>query len=349
MRPDRPLVLASCLLAALVVGCQESGGDARNGGGERPVTVTLQTVRQQPWTESIEALGTVKARESVTLTAKVSETVQQVHFESGDAVRAGAPLVTLSGQAQRAQLAEAEAAAAEAEQQFRRLQELVGRQLVARSQLDSQRATRDAARARVAEVRAAIGDRVIRAPFAGVLGIRQVSPGALVTPGTAIATLDAIDRVHVDFPVPERALAQLAPGQRVIGRSGVYPDRRFEGRVEVIDARVDPATRAVDVRAIFPNEDRVLRPGMLLQVDILQPERQALVAPEIALQQVGTETFVYRVGAGDKVERADVRVGARREGEVEILGGLKAGDRIVVEGTGKVRPGSTVVDARAER
>ena len=336
----------SCAFLIVAAACQREGsGQAREG--ERPIPVTLRTLQPQPWTDTLVALGTVKARESVTVTAKVSETVQQVHFDSGDYVRAGAPLVTLSGQAQRAQLAEAEAAAAEAEQQYRRLSELARGQLVARSQLDTQRAARDAARARVAEVRAAIGDRVIRAPFAGVLGIRQVSPGALVTPGTAIATLDAIDRVYADFPVPETALASVAVGQRLVARGAVYPGREFEGRVSVVDARVDPATRSIVVRGEFDNPDRALRSGMLLEVTLLLPERRALVAPEIALVQVGTDTFVYRARPDGSVERVGVKVGARRDGRAEIVSGLKAGDRIVVDGTGKLRDGARIVEAKA--
>lgn len=340
--------LAFALAAALVLGaCSDQSAAPRAGGGERPVPVTVQAVQPRPWSDTLGALGTVRARESVTVTAKVSETVDDVHFDSGDYVRAGAPLVTLSGRAQQAQLAAAQATAVEAEQQFRRLSELDAGQLVARSQLDTARATRDAARARVAEVRAALGDRVIRAPFAGVLGIRQVSPGALVTPGTAIATLDAIDRVYVDFPVPEAALAQVAPGQRLSGRSTAFPGRTFEGEVEVVDARVSEATRAVVVRGAFPNPDRALRPGMLMEVTLLRPERQALVVPEIALVQVGNDTFVYRVRADGTAERVGVTVGARRAGSAEVTSGLKAGDRIVVDGTGKLRDGSKIVDAAA--
>src|SRR5690606_5927114 len=123
-------------------------------------------------------------------------------------------------------------------------------------QLDTQRATRDAAVARVAQMRADIGDRRIRAPFAGVLGIRQVSPGALVTPGTAVATLDDISRVHVDFPVPEARLSHLAVGQKLTGTSVAWPGQAFEGEVSSIDARIDPGTRAVTVRGDFPNAER---------------------------------------------------------------------------------------------
>ncbi len=345
--PPFPTLLFSGL-CLLLSAC---GGDAAPAGPGRDApaaVVTTQLARVQPWSDTIQALGTVKARESVTITAKVSETVERVHFESGDEVPAGAPLVTLSGRQQAAALQAAEAAAKEAEQQYRRGAELVGQQLIARSLLDTQRATRDAAVARVEQMRADIGDRRIRAPFAGRLGIRQVSPGALVTPGTVVATLDDISRVHVDFPVPEVHLAHLAPGQRLAGTSIAWPGVTFEGEVTSVDARVDAATRAVVVRGDFPNAERRLRPGMLMQVELSRPQREALVLPEIAVVQVGRDTFVWRVKQDDTVERATVQVGARRAGQVEIVAGIEPGDRIVVDGTGKLRPAMSISEAPTE-
>ena len=178
-------------LAACGDGEKPAGGPGGAGqGGDRPTPVTTIRIQPETFTDSVTAIGTVKARESVTVTAKVSEIVQTVHFDSGQQVRAGDPLITLSDRQQQASLAEAQAAADEAERLYRRQNELAQQQLIARAQLDNQRAARDAAKARVAQIRAQLADRVIRAPFSGVLGLRQVSPGALVTPGVAIATLD---------------------------------------------------------------------------------------------------------------------------------------------------------------
>jgi membrane fusion protein (multidrug efflux system) len=341
------LFLACAAALFLLAACGREQAAAGPRQGERPTAVTTGIVRLQPWSDTLQAIGTVRARESITVTAKVSETVQGVHFESGDEVARGEVLVTLSGQMQQATLREAQAAANEAERLYQRQAGLAEQQLIARAQQDTQRAQRDAARARVAQARASIGDRTVRAPFAGVLGIRQVSPGALVTPGTPIATLDDIARVFVDFPMPEAELAQVAPGQRLQGTVSAFPGRTFEGTVSIVDARVDPATRAVTVRGDFPNPERVLRPGMLMEVRLSRPERQALAIPEIAIVQVGRESFVYRVGADGKVEQAMVEVGARVAGRAEIREGLKPGDRIVVDGTGKLRPGSVVSEAGA--
>ncbi len=341
----RAVALSSLLLMlAACNGEGKSNGVGKNAmqGGDRPTAVT--TVRLQPETfaDSLVATGTVKARESVTVTAKVSEIVQTVHFDSGQEVRAGAALITLSDRQQQASLAEAQAAADDAERLYRRQSELAQQQLIARAQLDSQRAVRDAAKARIAQIRAQIADRVIRAPFSGVLGLRQVSPGALVTPGVAIATLDDLSRVYVDFPLPEAQLSRIGAGQRIRGRAVAYPDRSFEGTVSTVDARIDASTRAVQVRADFANAGRLLRPGMLMTVEVSGAERKAMLLPEIAVAQIGTDSFVFRVKPDGSVEQVKVVLAARRDGKVEIAAGVAAGDRIVVEGTGKLRPGGKI-------
>jgi membrane fusion protein (multidrug efflux system) len=330
---------------AILAGCGSKDQAARRQA--EVVPVTTQVVQTSAWSDTLQALGTAKARESVTITAKVSEIIETVHFDSGQQVSAGTPLVTLRGQAQEAALLQAQATFAEADQLYKRQRELAAQQLVASATLDTQRAIRDAAEARVREMQSDIGDRRVRAPFAGVLGIRQVSEGSLVTPTTVIATLDDIERMHVDFQVPEAEQASLAKGDNVSATSVAYPGRTFEGDVATIDTRVDPGTRAVTVRADFINADHALRPGMLLDVRMFRPERQALVIPEIAVVQVGRDSFVFRVKPDHVVERVDVVSGARRSGVVEIREGLKAGDRIVVDGTGKLRPGLKVNDTAA--
>lgn len=339
-------VLAAGALLALLSAC---GSDAPSaaGGGPPPAVVKTTTVQTQPWIDVIEALGTAQARESLVITAKVTETVDAVKFEDGDRVSAGDILVDLSGRAEVANLEEAQATYKEARQQYERLVGLVENGTVPRSQLDTQVATRDAARARVETIRARLADRVITAPFDGVLGFRQVSPGTLVTPGTAIATLDDTSVIKLDFSVPETFLAVIAQGQTVRARSAAYPDRDFTGTVATVGSRVDPVTRAVTVRADFENTEGLIRPGMLMTVRVEKPAREAVVIPELALLQIGSQSFVYAVGEGDAVQRIDVRPGARRAGEVEIIEGLSAGTRIVVEGTVKLRPGARIVEAPA--
>ena len=332
-------------LAALLAGCGQDGPEA----GEAPPATAVVTTRVTPveWRDTLEALGTARANESITLTAKVSETVRKVGFDSGDVVRAGDVIVDLSRGAQLAGLEEARAAYQDAERQLARGLELAPTKVISESQLDTQRSTRDAAKARMDVVRAQLSDRVITAPFDGVLGMRQVSPGSLVTPGTPIATLDDISVIKLDFSVPERFLAVLARGQDVAAHSETYPNRKFAGRIASVDSRVDPVTRSVTVRAEVPNPERLLRPGMLMTVAVFLAPRQAVVVPEIAVVQVGTESFVYRVNADHTVARAKVALGSRREGEVELRSGLAPGDRIVTEGIVKLRDGMSVVEAES--
>ncbi len=351
MPPSIRLPVLACLSLVILTACGSDKDAAGPGarGADQPVPVTTLVVQPSEFSDTLRALGTVHAREAVTITAKVSETVQQVHFQSGDTVARGTPLVTLSGQQQQAALSEAQATANEADRLYRRQSDLAEQQLIARASLDAQRATRDAANARVAQVRAQLGDRVVRAPFAGVLGIRKVSPGALVTPGTAIATLDDIARVYVDFPLPESDLSFAGTGQQVSGTSASWPGRSFEGIVSAIDARIDAASRALTVRADFPNPELALRPGMLVEVSLHRSMRQALLLPEIAVVQVGGKTFVWRVAADGKVAEAVVTIGVRRDGMAEAVSGLSPGDRIVVEGTNKLRAGATVQDADSKQ
>lgn len=323
------------------------GSDDVKGKANAPVQIISVKLERKPWRDGIEALGTARANESVVIAAKVNETVKRVNFDSGDYVEAGAVLVDLSGRVELAELEEARAQFREAEQQLERSQQLAARQLIPASQIDTQRAARDAARARMDAIRARLADRVITAPFDGVLGLRQVSPGTLLRPGDPIATLDDVSLIKLDFTVPEAFLSVLKEGLQVQARSAAWPDQDFVGVVRSVDSRVDPATRAVTVRAEIPNVERKLRPGMLMTVLVQQPPRPALVLPELALIQIGRQAFVFRVRDDNTVEQVPVSIGARRRGDVEIVDGLAVGDRVVVEGTVKLRPGVSVVEHAA--
>lgn len=308
-----------------------------------PVTTTM--IEPSIWVDTIEAIGTTKARESVTLTAKITETVRKVNFRDGQRVDAGDVLVEMTSGQQVAALAEAQATYKDAERLMKRNDDLVRQGTVSKQVADTARATHDSSQARVALLRAQLSDRVVTAPFAGVLGLRQVSVGALVTPGTVITTLDDIDMIKLDFALAERYLARLQSGLELIATSVAYPGRKFSGRVTSVDSRVDPVTRAILVRAELPNPEHALRAGMLMTVNVLQAGREVLAAPEIAIEQVGSGSFVYRVKPDMKVERIEVELGARQGGKVEIIRGIDAGTRIVVDGTVKLRDGSTITDA----
>jgi membrane fusion protein, multidrug efflux system len=183
---------------------------------------------------------------------------------------------------------------------------------------------------------------VIRAPFAGRIGLRQVSVGAVLDTDTVITTLDDTSTIKLDFDVPEVFLANLAPGLEVSARSAAWPDTQFAGQVRTIDTRVDPVSRTIKVRAVLPNADDHLRPGMFLTVSLLKEDIQSLVIPEEAIVPERSKQFVFVVGPDEIAELREVQTGRRRPGEVEIVQGLTQGERVITEGTLKARPGQAV-------
>lgn len=333
--------LGAILMAVLLAAC---GGQPQAPGpqAQKPQPVIVHTVASSEWVDRIQALGTARANESVTLTAKTAETVARVNFSDGQQVEAGAVLVELTDRAEVAQLKEAQAAYSETEKQYERLRGLVKQGTVTQSQVDQQLAARDSARARMEAIRVRLSDRVVTAPFAGVLGFRSVSPGTLVQPGTVITTLDDITTIKLDFSVPETFLAALAPGQAIDAKSAAYPTQVFKGVVTSLDSRVDPLTRAIVVRAEIPNPERLLKPGMLMSVEVINRPRTSLSVPEVSLSALRERMFVYRVDAQSIAHEVEVRIGARRTGEVEIVEGLGEGDRVVTDGLVRMRDGIAV-------
>ncbi len=336
--------LGSWLVLCGILSACSAEDQGAPGGFQRPATsVTVAVVETRAMSDVIEALGTTRANESLTLTAKLTDTVSRVDFDDGDIVDAGAVLVELTNTEQTALLAEAQANLDDARRQLRRLKELYEQRSVPISNVDEAEARVNAAQGRYDSVVARLDDRLIRAPFAGLLGFRQVSAGTLVTPGTAIATLDDISLIKLDFAVPEIHLALLRPGLALTARSSAYPDHLFEATVQTVDSRVDPVTRAALVRAHIDNQDALLRPGMLLTVRLKTRERHALSVPETALLQRSGGVYVYVVETDATASLKPVQLGARYQGFAEITGGLNEGEQVISEGVLKVRDNAKVL------
>ena len=322
----------------------DAGGErGRRGGGL--VSVVTKPVELRQFSDIVEALGTAGARESVVLTPRVSDTVRRVAFEDGQMVKKGDLLVALEDAEEQAQLSEAQANLREAQSQFDRTEDLVTRGNASTATLDAQRRRVAEARFRLVAAEARMADRRIVAPFDGVLGLRQVSEGSLITQNNPITTIDAIDIINLDFSVPERFIATLATGQKVNARVEAYPDRIFEGLIKIVDSRVDPVTRSVIVRAEIPNTDRALRPGLLMTVEVISRSWQGLSIAEESVVPSGGRSYVF-VAKDGVAERRAVILGIRRPGYVEVTEGLAVGERVVTEGTMRLgRAGMRVREA----
>jgi membrane fusion protein (multidrug efflux system) len=345
----RNLSLITLLL--VLAGCDGQETTARPGpsgawGG--PTTVVTVAAVKRPLRTRVEALGTAVANESVTITAQVTDSVSQVRFEDGDYVNAGDVLVELTNEEETALLAEAEANARDTRTQLDRLEDLVLQGSVPISQVDEARARHSAAVARYQSVVARLEDRLITAPFSGVLGFRQVSTGTLITPGTPITTLDDVSVIKLDFSIPEIHLSRLQPGQRIEAESPAYSGSVFDATVSTIGSRVDPVTRAAVVRAHIDNGDMRLRPGMLLTARLTTSEREVLMIPEAALLQRGTQVRVFTEVDGTARSRL-ITHGVRDAGWVEVREGLTEGERVITDGLIKVRDGSPITTVRAEQ
>ena len=314
------------------------GGGARGGA---PASVTLAQVRAERVSQKLEALGNARANESVDISSKTSNIVTAVTFRDGERVKRGQVLVQLDDAQASADVAAAQAAVTESESLYNRSRELLNTQALSKSSFDQLVATLNANRARLAAAQSRLQDTVIRAPFSGRVGLRRVSVGTLISPGDVITTLDDTSVIKLDFSVPENFLASVREGLSIRASAPAFPGRNFAGKVSSIDSRVDMNTRSVTVRALLANEDGALKPGMFLNVTLANDEREALVIPEEALTPEAEKQYVFVVADG-KVSRREVRIGGRRPGSVEVIAGLSAGERVVVEGTQKVRDGASV-------
>jgi membrane fusion protein, multidrug efflux system len=316
-----------------------------------PEAVASAKVEQARWEATRAAIGSVVAVRGVTIAAELPGRVRDIAFESGASVKRGDVLVRLDTSAEEAQLASAVAEASLARTNLERARALRRGGANAQADLDVAEARSQQAEATVANLRATIAKKTVRAPFDGRISIRQVELGQILSPGTPIASLQAVDPIHADFWLPQQAIAELRPGQRVRLRTDVYGDARWTGEVTTVNPEVDPATRNVRVRATIPNRDGRLRPGMFASVEVLSSDvRPVLIVPATAVLFAPYGDSVFSIeekkdpsGKGATVVRQKfVRVGERRGDFVEVTSGVAAGERVVSSGAFKLRNGAAV-------
>ncbi|CAN7364651.1 efflux RND transporter periplasmic adaptor subunit [Caulobacter sp. LjRoot300] len=320
-------------------------GQGGPAGGGRATPVSQVVVQPRAFTDRIEVLGVAKGRQSVTLTSNTAELITAVHFSDGQAVTKGQVLVELKADQETAGIAEAQAQLAQAEREYTRWKTLAERGIAPRASAEQYMAARDTAKAALAAASAQKLDKVIRAPFSGRVGISDIAPGALISPGTPIVSLDDVSLIRVDFSVPDRYLPILREGLAITAKPDALPGEMFTGRIAQIDTRIDPATRALKARAEFPNANGRLKPGMLIKVAIDQGQHQGVAVPEAAVQFEGSQASVFLITKGPKglvARRASVQTGVDAAGFIEITSGLKAGDKIVGDGLNRVQDGAPV-------
>lgn len=312
---------------------------------DKPVEVIVQAASIKSLTTTIEALGTLRANEAITLTPSDTKKVTRINFEDGQRVQKGQVLVEMTSREESALLEEARFNADEAKKQLDRVRELTKRGAASQSLLDQRVREFEAARARYNATESRLKDLVLLAPFSGVVGLREVSVGALVSPGNQITTLNDDSKMKLDFTVPAIYLRSVSVGLPIVAKSGDLGNKVFQGEVFSIDNQIDEVTRSIKVRALLDNKDHELKQGMLMLVDLKAASRDALVISESALVPLGSNNFVFVVkqeGGNMIVDRRQIVIGERLAGSVEVLSGLSAGDKLVTHGLQKIRQGQKV-------
>lgn len=331
-----------------------------------PVAITVTEAREQTWPATIDAVGTVTAVNGIAVSAEVAGVVQSIRFQSGERTTAGTILVTLDSVMDQAELRTLEAQRDLAETELARGRELFGSEVMAKSQFDKLESEAAQAAARVEAQRALIAKKTIRAPFAGVLGIRQANLGQYVSPGTPLVTLQSLDPIYVNFALPEQRLNMLAVGLSVTANVDAFPDTVFEGRVTAIEPLVDENTRNFNVQATFRNATTRLQPGLFARIHIALPKAESyVVVPQTAVSYNPYGNSVYIVQAGPPtareapqddaqaaggnggpqlvVNRRLIKTGPTRGDFVAVIEGIQPGERVATSGLLKLRNGAAVV------
>jgi membrane fusion protein (multidrug efflux system) len=334
------------LLASGVVwvGCQKQDAAGR-AAARQPVQVVAVEARRQSVSETLPLVGALAANEMVEIKSETEGTVQEILFQEGQFVKKGDLLVKLDETKFAASLAQAEANLKLAQATFERNQRLLQDKLISQQEFDQSASAYTVSLRVVDWMRRQLEDALIHAPFDGVISARQISPGQVISKNSTLTWLVDLDPVKVEFNVPERFLSQLRVGQPIQINVAAFPGSKFPGKVFFIAPYVDPEEHTALVKAEVPNPERALKPGMFANLDLtLTVREQAVVIPEAALSQMleGNRANVLIVTETNTVDLRPVQLGVRLAGHVEVLSGLRGGEKVIVEGTQKVGPGSPV-------
>ncbi|WP_201246307.1 efflux RND transporter periplasmic adaptor subunit [Halochromatium salexigens] len=325
----------------------ESPASTQTARQQPAPVVEVAAVEQAEIEARIQATGTLKATETLTITARSRGRVEAVRFEEGSEVSAHQALVLLERKRAQAAVREAAARVAQTTRQLERLETLDADAFVSETELEQARATASEARAALQVSREDLADRIIEAPFDGLIGRRRISLGALLEPGMAIASLSRIAPLDLLLDVPGKELATIETGQQVVATTPAYPQQRFEGRVTFVAPEVAEDTRTLTLEATFDNADHQLKPGLFMTAELVTDRREILQVPEAAVIAQGPTNHLFVVDTKDaasqaRVRRQPVQTGIRRDGWVEITRGVSADERVVVSGLQRLRDGIAV-------
>jgi membrane fusion protein (multidrug efflux system) len=332
-----------------------------------PAAVAAEPAKTERWIEQLTSIGTLTASQGIEVASQVAGIVKDVHFDSSMDVLVGAPLISLDTAVEQADLASTQASQREAELAYARQADLIRRNVTSEANLDTAKAKRDTTAAAVKKIEAVIAQKNIVAPFAGRLGIRKVEKGQYVAPGVSLVSLQALDPIRADFPMPEATIGKLKVGLKIEAMVDAHPGQVFQGEIQSLDARVAADTRTLLVRAIIRNPDRKLLPGMFVNVSVLAGDPVEVVTvprTSVTYSLYGDSVFVVKPApaatgsaeaspalaqpgaAGNSpaviAERRFVKTGQAREGRVAILSGITAGETIVTTGQLKLSPSARI-------
>lgn len=331
------------------VACGGEGDAASGFGGGQPMPVRAAIAQSDTVTEEIRATGEIEATQSIDLRPEIAGRLRSILVQEGTVVRRGTALFKVDDAELQAEVSRLEAENDLAGQSLRRTRDLLERDASSAADLERAEATSRSAEAQLELQRTRLRRTVVRAPFAGVVGERLVSLGDYVTNATPLTTLQTVDPQRASFSVPERYARELKDGQTVSFRVAAFPDREFTGTVDFIDPRVRLPGRTITVKAVVANPERVLQPGMFIEARLATDVRpNAVVIPEEAVTPLGGQVFVWVVTPENTANRAEVELGVRRPGTVEVLSGLSAGDRVVTGGQALLFPQAPVMITEGE-
>ncbi len=346
-----PFIFILLILVTLIVYLQWPTIEYKKEKFQRVVKVKTIQAKYAEFRDIVEAIGTARANEQVFITSKYSDMVEKVSFNDGQHVNKGDVLVQLNNKEELAKVSELSANLSESQAQLNRYKELLNSRATSKSLVDQQDAKTKAIAAQLLIARAKLEDLTIKAPFSGVLGFRELSVGAYIESGSIITSLDDLSIIKINFSLPERFLTTIHVGQSVSAHSSAYQDKIFIGKISSIDSRVEPSTRTLKVRAEIPNAQFDLRPGMLLNINVVRQIETVLQLPESTIITIEDKHFVFVIEnqLGTKAsdinkiaKRKQIKIGRRQPGLVEIISGINKGEQIVTEGALKLRDGSLV-------